>query len=371
MSAKPRVDQWVPALHRGDAIGDSTLRMRDALRRWGHPADVYTLSLDEDLAGEAFRFGDFRPGGPDDLVILHYALPSPLTEALRSHRGRRMLIHHNITPPEFFADYDPEMARICVAGREQLGSLADAVDLALGDSEFNRAELEAAGFRRTGVLPIYLDFDRYLEPPNPVLRRLLGDGRKNLLFVGRVSPNKRPEDLIRLAAYWKRFIEPGVRLVLVGKHPRRETGHGRPLTRHYLDALLRMSRELGLDEGEVLFTGHVDHAELLACYASAHVFVSMSEHEGFGVPLVEAMLMDVPVLAYRSTAVEHTLGRAGVQFTEKDLAPVAELAHALATDGELRRGVLASQRERLRDFGPASVEATLAAHLRMALAARA
>jgi len=371
MTGKPRVDQWVPALHRGDAIGDSTLRMRDALRRWGHPAEVYTLSLDDDLRGEGRRFEDFRPGGPDELVILHYALPSPLTEALRKHRGRRMLIHHNITPPEFFADYDPEMTRICAAGREQLATLADSVDLAVGDSEFNRAELEAAGFRRTGVLPIYLDFDRYREPPNPVLRRLLGDGRRNLLFVGRVSPNKRPEDLIRVAAYWKRFIEPGVRLVLVGKLPRRETGHGRPLTRHYLDGLLGLAGELGLEDGEVLFTGHVDHADLLACYATAQVFLSMSEHEGFGVPLVEAMLMDVPILAYRATAVGDTLGGAGVQFTEKNLAHVSELAHVLATDPGLRRSVLAAQRERLWDFGPDAVEATLAAHLRLALAPEA
>jgi hypothetical protein len=179
-----RIDQWVPALHRGDAIGDSARLMRDAFRRWGHEADVYAYEIDEDLEGDGRPFRDFRPGAPSDVVILHYALPSAMTPALAGHRGRRVVIHHNVTPPEFFAPYDAEMVKICTLGRSQLALLKD-VELALGDSEYNRAELEAAGFRRTGVLPIYLDFDRYRETPNPVLRRLLGEGPANVLFVGR------------------------------------------------------------------------------------------------------------------------------------------------------------------------------------------
>jgi len=187
-----RIDQWVPALHRGDAIGDSARLMRDAFRSWGHAADVYALELDPDLGGDGRPFSEWRAGGPDDVVLLHYALPSPLTQALKTHRGRRVLLHHNITPPQFFAGWDEEMVRICTLGREELGSLAAHVELGLADSEFNRLDLEALGFRRTGVLPIYLDFRRYREPPNPVLRKLLDDGLTNLLFVGRLAPNKRP-----------------------------------------------------------------------------------------------------------------------------------------------------------------------------------
>ena len=345
-----RIDQWVPALHRGDAIGDSARLMRDAFRSWGHAADVYALELDPDLEGDGRPFSEWRPGGSGDAVILHYALPSPLTAALKEHRGRRVLLHHNITPPEFFVGYDPEMVRICALGRAELAGLSDHVDLGLADSEFNRQDLEAAGFERTGVLPIYLDHARYREEPNPVLRRVLSDGPTNLLFVGRVAPNKRHEDLIRLAAYWKRFISPDVRLVLVGKLPRR---------RHYFDALQSLMYEEGFTPWEVVFTGHVDHDDLLAAYASASVFVSMSDHEGFGVPLVEAMLMDVPVLAYRAGAVPYTLGDAGVQFAEKRLAEVAELAHRLATDGGLRRAVLEGQRRRAQAFAPAAVESAL------------
>ncbi len=349
-----RVDQWVPALHRGDAIGDSSRLMRDAFRSWGFTADVYALELDEDLRGDGKAFADWRAGGREDVVILHYALPSPLTAALREHRGRKVLLHHNITPPEFFVGYDPEMVRICALGREELRTLAGHVDLGLGDSEFNRQELEKDGFPHTGVLPIYLDFERYREPPNPVLRRLLSDGPTNLLFVGRVAPNKRAEDLVRLTAYWKRFISPDVRLLLVGKLPRR---------RHHYDALQSFFYEEGFTPWEIVLTGHVDHDDLLACYSSARVFVSMSEHEGFGVPLVEAMLMGVPILAYRSTAVADTLGEAGVQFTRKDIGEVAEMAHLLATDENLRRGVLRGQERRLAAFAPDRIEAKLRRYL--------
>jgi glycosyltransferase involved in cell wall biosynthesis len=351
-----RIDQWVPALHRGDASGDSARLMRDAFRRWGHEADVYALELDADLEGDGRRFADWQPGERADVVILHYALPSPLTAALRTHRGRRVLLHHNITPPEFFLGYDPEMARICTLGREEWKQLRGEVDLALADSEFSRRELQEAGFPRTGVLPIFLDFQRYREPPAAVLEAMLRDERTNLLFVGRVTPNKRQEDLVRLAAYWKRFISPDVRLILVGKLPRR---------REYLHALQSFLHEEGFTPWEVVLTGHVTHAELLACYRSAGLFVSMSEHEGFGVPLVEAMLMRVPIVAYATTAVADTLGDAGVQFTEKRFAEMAEVGHRLTNDALLRDAVLAGQDERLRAFAPESVEARLRTHLQL------
>jgi glycosyltransferase involved in cell wall biosynthesis len=328
--------------------------MRDAFRSWGHTADVYALELDADLVGDGRPFSDYRTGSRDDVVILHYALPSPLTDALREHRGRRVLLHHNITPPEFFAGWDEEMTRICALGREQLGSLAAHVDLGLADSEFNRLELEALGFRRTGVLPIYLDFRRYREAPNPVLREMLGDGLTNLLFVGRLAPNKRPEDLVRLAAYWRRYIAPDVRLLLVGKWWTRGC---------YFDRLQAFAYEMDFTPWEVMFLGHVDHDDLLACYAAAHVFVSMSEHEGFGVPLVESMLMRVPVLAFSAGAVPYTLGGAGVQFARKDYAEIGEMAQLLAGGSDLRTAVLAGQDRRLPAFAPDAVEKALRAYL--------
>ncbi len=350
-----RIDQWVPTLHRGDAIGDSARLMRDAFRSWGHEAEVYALELDSDLRGDGRGWTEWHPGGPDDVVIFHYALPSVLTTAFGAHRGRRVLLHHNITPPEFFVGWDPEMVRICDLGQRELRTLAPHADLGLADSEWSRQELEGLGFARTGVLPIYLDFRRYRESPSPVLRRMLEDGRTTLLFVGRIAPNKCQEDLIRLVSYWKRFISPDVRLLLVGKLPRR---------REYFDALQSFAYGEGFTPSEVVFTGHVDHDDLLACYAAADLFVSMSAHEGFGVPLVESMLLRLPILAYSATAVPHTLGSAGVRFGDKSaLAEVGEMAHLLARPGPFREAVLRGQDQRLSVFAPAAVEKALRGYL--------
>ena len=343
-----RVDQWVPALHRGDAIGDSTLLMREALRSFGYVSDIYTYNQDPGVS--AVPFDQWREGSPSDIVIFHYALISPMNEAFAKLSGRRVLQYHNITPPEFFLPWDREIHKILNQGLQGLGPLVPATTLALGDSEFNRAELARLGFTRTGVLPIAIDFDRYFEPANPVLRKRLSDSRTNLLFVGRIAPNKRHDNLLRVLAYYKKNVSTGVRLLAVGKHPRRETGVGVPIEAHYLDALIRLYSELGLEPADVLFTDGVSHDELLAYYESAHVFISMSEHEGFGVPLVEAMLKRVPVVALAGTAVTETLGGAGVLFDHPDIAEFAETAALLAKPGPARDAVLRGQDRRVQDF---------------------
>lgn len=343
-----RVDQWVPALHRGDAIGDSTLLMREALRTFGYVSDIYTYNQDPGVS--AVPFDQWREGSPSDIVIFHYALISPMNEAFTKLSGRRVLQYHNITPPEFFLPWDREIHKILNQGLQGLGPLVPATTLALGDSEFNRAELARLGFTRTGVLPIAIDFDRYFEPANPVLKKRLSDSRTNLLFVGRIAPNKRHDNLLRVLAYFKKNISTGVRLLAVGKHPRRETGVGVPIEAHYLDALIRLYSELGLEPADVLFTDGVSHDELLAYYESAHVFISMSEHEGFGVPLVEAMLKRVPVVALAGTAVTETLGGAGILFDHPDIAEFAETAALLARPGPARDAVLRAQDRRVQDF---------------------
>ena len=193
------VNQWVPAAHRGDAIGDSARRVRAMLRAAGHDSDIYALSIDDDLRNDVRPFSDpaARLG---HVTIFHFALPSPMTEAFASLPGARVLQYHNITPARFFAPYDPQLFRLAVLGRQELRGLAGRVDLALGDSEFNRAELDAIGFTRTGVVPIAVDTDRITSaPPRPALDRILGDGLINILFVGRIVPNKRIVDHIRLA----------------------------------------------------------------------------------------------------------------------------------------------------------------------------
>ena len=349
------VHQLLAALSYGDAISNEALAIQAHLRRLGHPSDIFAEGVHPRMAHLARPLHEYPSvSSPETVCLFHFSIGSAAGRLAFHAPDRLVAIYHNITPAHFFVRYDPEMVHICTLGRTELTGLAGHVDLALGDSEFNRRELEDAGFARTGVLPIYLDFDRYRETPNAVLRRLLDDGRTNVLFVGRIAPNKRQDDLVRMASYWKRFIGPDVRLLLVGKPPRR---------RHYFDALQSLYYEEHFTPWEVLLPGHVSHDDLLAYYASAHVFVSASDHEGFGVPLVESMLMDVPVVAYRTTAVGDTLGDAGIQFAKKRLDLMAEAAAAVARPGPLREGVLARQRERVRDFAPEAVERILRGHL--------
>ena len=344
------INQWVPAAHRGDAIGDSARRVRDLLRRQGHQSDIFALTIDDDLREEVRPFPDpsARSGA---ITIFHFALPSPMTEAFASLRGLRVLQYHNITPASFFAPYDAQLFRLAALGRQELRSLVGRVDLALGDSEFNRRELDELGFAPTGVMPIAVNTERLTTAPNrPALEKILGDGLINILFVGRIVPNKRIEDHIRLAEMYKRYIDSYYRFIFVGRYD------GLPRYHAMVRALIVQYRML---PERFVFTGGVPDDDLAAYYRGADAYVSLSEHEGFCVPLVEAMAADVPVLAYAAGAVPETLGGAGVLFAPKDLEFAAEMLGTLVYDRPVRERVLEGQRRRLRDFSPDRIEAQL------------
>jgi glycosyltransferase involved in cell wall biosynthesis len=344
------MNQWVPAAHRGDAIGDSARRVRDLLRRLGHQSELYALTIDDDLRDEVrpFADGDAVRG---DATIFHYALPSAMSAAFAQLRGRRILQYHNVTPAPYFADYDPALFRLASLGRRELSTLAGAADLALGDSEYNRRELEAMGFPRTGVFPIAVDTARITRPVRrPALERILDDGLVNFLFVGRIAPNKKIEDHLKLAEVYKRYVDAYYRFIFVGRTD--------VVPRYY--AMIRgLMADYRLLNDRFVFTGPVPDAELAVYYRHAAVYLSLSEHEGFCVPLVEAMAADVPVLAYAAAAVPDTLGGAGVQFAPKDLEVAAELLGELAFNDRVRAQVISGQRRRLQDFGDARILAAL------------
>ena len=346
------INQWVPAAHKGDAIGDSARRVRDLLRRGGHEAELYALTIDDDLRDDVRYFSD-AAARTGDVTILHFAVPSPMTAAFARLPRGRVLQYHNITPAHFFASYDPALFRLASLARSDLASLAGQTDLALGDSEYNRQELDDLGFGSTGVLPIAVDTGRLLNAPvRPVLEDIFEDEQLNFLFVGRLAPNKCIEDHIRLAEHYKRYVDTEYRFLFVGRYD--------VVPRYY--AMIRaLMAEYKMPKERFIFTGPVPDAELAAYYRAASVYISLSEHEGFCVPLLEAMAMDVPVLAYSAGAVPDTLGGAGVQFAPKDLEYAAELLGHLAFDDETRAAVLSRQRQRLGDFNDASFEQRLAA----------
>jgi glycosyltransferase involved in cell wall biosynthesis len=340
------IHQWVPAAHRGDAIGDSARRVRDLLRDMGHDSDLFALTIDDDLKGEVRPFADdaARHG---DLTIFHFALPSPMTAAFASLDGGRVLQYHNITPAAFFAPYDPALFRLAALGREELSTLVGRVELALGDSEYNRRELESLGFAPTGVFPIAVDTSRITQRvERPALERILDDELVNFLFVGRIAPNKKIEDHIQLAEQYKRNVDAYYRFIFIGRYD---------VVPRYYSTIRALMSEYRLLNDRFVFTGPVPDEELAVYFRHAAVYISMSEHEGFCVPLVEAMAADVPIMAYAAAAVPDTLGGAGVQFAPKDIEYAAELLASLAFDDDLRARVIAGQRRRLADFGDARI----------------
>ncbi|PYR90987.1 MAG: hypothetical protein DMF84_18725 [Acidobacteria bacterium] len=342
------IHQWVPAAHRGDAIGDSARKVRDLLRRMGHDSELFALTIDDELRGDVRPFAD-PAAARGEVTIFHFALPSPMTEAFAALSGAKVLQYHNITPAAFFAPYDAGLFRLAALGRRELATLVGLVDLALGDSEFNRQELAALGFGRTGVLPIAVDTERITAaPPRPALERILGDGLINILFVGRIVPNKKIEDHIRLAELYKRNIDSYYRFIFVGRHD------GVP---RYYAQIRALIAEFDMLPDRFWFTGPVPDEDLAAFYRWADAYVSLSEHEGFCVPLVEAMAADVPVVAYAAGAVPETLGGAGLLFQPKDLELAAELLGTVVYDREVRTRVLQGQRARLSAFAPAAIEA--------------
>ena len=347
-----RVYQWVPAAHKGDAIGDSARRVRTILRGMGHEAEIFALTIDDELRHEVRPFSD-PISKTADVTIFHYALPSPMSAAFAALPHGRVLQYHNVTPARFFAAYAPSLFRLAMIAREELAELASATDLALGDSAYNRQELDDLGFSPTAVMPIAVDTDRLTAaPPQPVLDEMLADGLVNFLFVGRIAPNKKIEDHIRLAEQYKRYVDAYYRFIFVGRYD---------VVPRYYAAIRSLLSEYRMLEDRFVFTGPVSDAELAAYYRAASVYVSLSEHEGFCVPLIEAMAMDVPVLAYSAAAVPDTLGGAGVQFAPKDLEYAAELMGMLAFDESPRSEIIDGQRRRARDFADPALQQQLAA----------
>jgi glycosyltransferase involved in cell wall biosynthesis len=354
-----RVHQLVAALSYGDAIGNEALVIQGHLRRAGLASDIFAERVHPRMAHLARPLWEYAEvSSPETVCLFHFSIGSAAGRLIYHAPDRLVSIYHNITPAAWFLGFHPHLAGLCHHGRRELAAFAARTELGLADSEFNRRELEAAGYRRTAVLPIVLDLDAYRRPVSPVARRLYDDGRVNVLFVGRIIPNKRIEDLIDVFALYQRHVEPRSRLLLVGDY----RGHER-----YYDRLQERVRKLGADE--VVFTGHVDDDDLRAYYADGDVFLCLSEHEGYCVPLLEAMAFGLPVIAYDAGAVAETLRGGGILLREKRPEVVAELIGRVQEDAALRAAVLRTQERALAAVRAIDFSALLQERLAPVLAA--
>jgi len=347
-----RVHQLGHGLIPGDAISHHTLEIDRRLRAWGLESHIFAGHVASEYQALAQTDGHFHSflDSPDDLLIYHYSIYDPNYRLFQKTLMRKILIYHNITPPQFFQGWDRSLAALCDAGRRVLVELRGC-DLALGDSDFNRRELVAAGIpeEKTDVLSIFLPQSHFTPATDPdLMTQLQAQGTVKFLTVGRVVPNKAIEDVIRIFALYHRAINPRSCLYVVGSR----------YLPAYDTALDELVDELALNDA-VVFTGLVSDTALKTYYQAADLYLHASHHEGFCVPLIESMYFGLPILARKAAAVPETLGDAGVLFTRLGYKKVAEMAHLLVSDESLKAQVIARQRQRLQDFAHDRVEAKL------------
>jgi glycosyltransferase involved in cell wall biosynthesis len=353
----PRVHQVLATLSYGDAIGHEVLGIQRVLRAGGFESDIFVESAHPRLEAQTRDYRDMAAAvGRDDLLIHHFSIGSKASRIAYALPARMLLVYHNITPPEYFVGVNKELVESCYLGRRELTAYAPRCELAVGDSEFNRLELDALGFRPTAVLPVVPDFSHLEGEPDTFATREFDDDWTNILFVGRVIPNKRFDDLIRIFHAYRTRHNPRSRLLLVGS----STGF-----ENYRTQLHQLIARLGTPD--VYMTGHITNEELAAFYDVADLFLSASEHEGFCVPLVEAFYTQVPVVAYAATAVPWTMDGGGVLYRDKDPAAVAALLDAVLADESARQAVLDSQDRALERLLAQDFPGTLLQHVGAAL----
>jgi glycosyltransferase involved in cell wall biosynthesis len=334
-----RIDQVLPDISYGDAVSNHALALRDVFRSMGMESELYAQNIHPKLKDTVREYNEY-PAGTRNAVVYHMATASDMIFEVGRQRGlTKIMMYHNVTPEHFFAGYSTAHANACRDAREQLKRAKNMYDHSFGDSEYNCMELRQLGYKNVKELPIlipYADYDK--EPSEDILDRL-SDGCTNILFLGRIVPNKKQEDVIKCFYYYKRYFDKDSRLFLVGSYDGMET---------YYQALKALAGSLELED--VYFTGKIPFDQILAYYRRAHVFLSMSEHEGFFVPAIESMYFDVPVIAYKEAAIPFTLKEAGVMLKEKNYQLTAGMIDQLVHNPKLRSKIVEGQRARLADF---------------------
>jgi len=337
-----KIYQVMEALDVGDAVSKIAIDNASLLEELGQPREILTRYADEAVRGYTIPRSRIL-SDPDCGLIFHYWGYNHSTWMLPAAKGRKALYYHNITPPHFFSS-DSVAYRLTSQGYTQLSHILDHFDLLIGDSQYNIQSLAPYLTRPMPALPIYpvIDLAQMKEHPydKSLVDHLHSTRQVNILFVGRIARNKRQDRLMQAFDYYYREINPQAHLWLVGNE------NGDPAYRAELEEL-----RLSLASCDnVHFTGKIGDAQTYAYYRAADIFLSASEHEGFGVPLVEAMTFDVPIIAYAATAVPETMGNAGTLIDTWDDQHVAGLIHELHYNHTGKEQLLAKQSQNLKRF---------------------
>ena len=352
-----RVVQMLPTLSYGDAVGNDAIAFHKVLKKAGYKTGIYAERIGNRVpSGIAKSLARLPRLSNDDIIIYHLSTGSDLNFRISEYPGRKIIIYHNITPGKFFAGYSFAVGNLCKLGREGIKFLSDKADYCIADSEYNKQELVYFGYNcPIDVLPILIPFDDYRKEPNQrVLDKYKGDGYKNILFTGRIVPNKCQEDIIASFYQYHKNYNERSRLILVGNYDGMEL---------YYDKLRRYSEQLGIADN-IIFTGHIGFDEILAYYHIADMFICMSEHEGFCVPLVEAMFFDLPIIAFDSSAIAGTLDGSGLLLKDKDPLETAAVMNYIMKNEDEKEAIISGQRERLKAFRHDIVEKQFLSYLK-------
>ena len=350
-----RLHQFVPTLDPG-AVGSHLLAIQRVLRQAGWESEVFSEHTKPPYDGAAHlytEYGKSIPAHDDDILVYHIAIGSSVADWLLTQRPRRLAVYsHNITPPSWFERWEPNLNYGLGWGLAQLGQLGRRAVLGVGVSRYNVAQLRNYGFRHTAVVPILVDPVALATPADPATVAGLRGSGTTWLFVGRLAPNKCQQDIIKAFALYRRAYDPAARLWLVGGSS----------SDTYAAALASFAADAGIGDA-VTFTGPVSQQELAARYEAADLFVCLSEHEGFLVPLLEAWQHRLPVIAYAAAAVPETLGGGGLLLSDKTPGTVAAAAARVTSDPGLHSALVAAGQARLEEF---SLERTAARFLQLA-----
>ena len=336
-----RIFQILTTVAFGDAVSNDCLAIKKLIEGSGYKTYVYAENLDKRISDPNIRYFYKLPKiKKDDIILYHLSTGTEINKKIKTLPGRKFVIYHNVTPPDFFVKYSGKLSKLCSDGVNQVKDLKDTFEGGMCDSQYNLDELRSYGYTcPLEVRPILIPFEDYRKEPDPEVVSKMRDGVKNVLFVGRIAPNKCQQDLISmLYAYRKMYSDP-IRLILAGNPKGMEK---------YTAKLKTYAEALGVTD--VVFTGQISFPAILAYYSTADCFVCMSEHEGFCVPLVEAMEFKVPVLAYDCCAVPGTLGGTGILMKSKDPSLAASYLHEILNDDDLRKKIIEEQDRRLSDF---------------------
>lgn len=344
-----KIVQVLPTIAMGDAVSNDAAALKKIICSMGFDTQIYAENIDPRLQrGTAVHFEKMDGLDEKDIIIYHGSVGTDLSYKMKEMGCHVVMRYHNITPPHFFSLYNLTAYELSKKGLEQTKMLADKIEYVLAVSGFNKKDLLEMGYHcPIDVLPVIIPFSDYDIAADDSLIEKYKDGYTNILFVGRVAPNKKQEDVIRIFNFYKKNMNDRSRLFLIGNYEGMEVYKGR---------LDRYIQTLGVED--VIFSGHIKFSQILAYYKIADLFLCMSEHEGFCVPLVEAMNFHIPIIAYDSCAVGDTLSNGGILVNDKDPVQISLLMEKILSDEKIRGNLAIRQQEVLKKYSYGHVSHT-------------